>query len=208
MRLVKENCGKCEYLVSLHTPSDTTAGMDGGQKEATFSVILVQYSTPLFSPAPLTLLPCCSQKGPLAKNEGISMPVEFSVINPVCHASVPAYLSLPPSRHPSIHPSILQSTLSHPSLSIPGWRIDCVELVEKEQPLGTYIEAPVCPALCFNEKLKPRQSHTHKALLRTHTHTHTHTAAIAGGQAWVHIYLCCVESRWHLTTCVTTLFAC
>lgn len=115
------------WLWSLHTTCDTTLGMEGGQEECychSCSVFL--------SPPTLFRLLHFADRRPPGKNEGISMLVEFSVINPVCHATVLACLSL---LH-SIHPSILQSNHSHPSLSSPGWRIYCVKLTEKGSPWG------------------------------------------------------------------------
>ena len=108
---------------SLRTVCDTALGMEGGQKECychSCSVFL--------SPPTLFRLPHFAHRRPPGKNEGISMLVEFSVINPVCHATVLACLSLLHSLSPSIHSSI------HPITSISpftGWRIDCVKLAEK-----------------------------------------------------------------------------
>lgn len=175
MRLVEKNClnmlssnRESEHLVDV-TPVITQKFRDGGR-----TAIFVQYSSLLFSLAPLTLF-CFSPVAhgrPPGRNEGISMLVEFSLINPVCHASFPACLSLPLPNHPSIHPSF--SLPLHIYLSVPQvCKLIALSLWEKRQPLGTNTEAPVCQALCFNEKLKPQQSHlhTHKALIHTATHT-------------------------------------
>lgn len=121
------------WLRPLHTLSDTTSGLEGGQKETDLRVILVQYSSLLFSPAPLTLLrfPQSPTGGLLAKNEGISMLAEFSVINPVCHASVPVSPSLPLSTHPSLSLH-LHIHLSRPQVA----ELICVELMEKKAASG------------------------------------------------------------------------
>lgn len=137
------------------------------------------------------------------------MLVEFSVINPVCHASVPARLSLffsfYPSIHPSIHPSLHPFTSISPFPRLGNWSHWACG---KRQPLGTNTETQVCQAFCFNEKLKLQQSHPHTQIPHTHWRTYIQTLQLAGGQNWVHNYLCCVESQRHLTTGVTTLFAC
>lgn len=138
------------------------------------------------------------------------MPVEFSVINPFCHASVPACLPLPPSIHPSIHPAVHPFTSTSPFPRLANW---FRWAHGKRQPLGTNIETPVCQAFCFNEKLKPQQSHLHShrkpSYMLPHIQTGTHYVhTLQRGQIWVHNYLCCLDSRWHLTSAVTTLFVC
>lgn len=170
----------------LYTQSDTIAGMEGGQKKAAFTVIFLQYSSLLFSPAPLTLFrfPPVAHRRPPGKNEGISMLVEsFFVINPVCHASVAACLSL----CPSLYPSIFQSTPSHPSLPQVGELIVLSSWKKAASGDILYIEAPVCRAFCFNEKLKPQQSHLHTQSppIYCHacklTHIYLHTLQLARG---------------------------
>ncbi len=115
-----------------------------------------------------------AHRRPPGKNEGISMRVEFSVINPVCHASVPACLSLPPSLPLSTNP--LLSLHLHIHLSLPQvGELICVEPMEKGSLWGHTLKHQSARAFCFNEKLKPQQSHLHTQSAHTNWHTRTYT---------------------------------
>lgn len=125
---------------SLRTMCDTTLGMEGGQEECychSCSVFL--------SPPTLFRLPHFAHRRPPGKNEGISMLVEFSVINPVCHATVLACLFLLHSL--SIHPSFSPTIHIHLSLHQVGELIALSS--RKKAPSGDVNRSGALPGLLF-----------------------------------------------------------
>lgn len=201
------------WLWSFHTLSNSS-GM-----ERTEGVLLPSlFSIPLSSRSSgFALLSQLPTGGLLAKMKGFLC--WWSFLSSVLCAmlqSLPVSPSVPLSIHPSILPSVHPFTSISPFPRLVNW---LCWAHGKRRPLGTYAEALVCQTFFFNKKQKVpaiKLPHTHtqsphtgcSTYKVTHTHICTHKLQLAHGQISLRNYLRCVESQWHLTTGVTTLFAC